>query len=316
MSANFLIVGATGNTGKPLVEKLSSLIQQSSTFSDHRILALTRSRESPHAQGLSKLPSVEVIEQNWVNVDAPWLVSHSITRVFIAPHIQPNAFAEESQFYVNCLRAGIKYLVRIGTMARNTHADAFAYHSRSHWALENLLSQPEFAAMQWTSLQPHGFYAMFLAPAVGFIREYRKTGKQTGPLALMMTENGPFALLDASEVGVIAAHLLVKQDITRYNQARLSVHGSRHVTGIEVVKLVEQYIGEPVQKVIYKDLSKFDEMADNSGWESKGLMLSIKEALTTAWEDEGTMAITSKEVLEIMTPMMTPAEAMKAMLDE
>jgi uncharacterized protein YbjT (DUF2867 family) len=64
MTPTFLIVHATGNTGRSVAETLPKLLQSNKALSGHRIIALTRSRESPVAQKLAKLPGVEVIEQN------------------------------------------------------------------------------------------------------------------------------------------------------------------------------------------------------------------------------------------------------------
>ena len=102
MGPTILVVGATGNTGRKVVETLPTLLKNSQSLSGHRILCLTRSAQSEAAQRLAKIPGVELAEQNWVNITAAWLKDHNVQRVFIASHNFPNQFAEESQFYVNC----------------------------------------------------------------------------------------------------------------------------------------------------------------------------------------------------------------------
>jgi hypothetical protein len=62
MPPSFIIVGATGNTGRAVAETLSAQLQASSVFATQRILALTRSAASSEAQKLGKLPHVEF---NW-----------------------------------------------------------------------------------------------------------------------------------------------------------------------------------------------------------------------------------------------------------
>lgn len=79
-----LIVGSTGNSGRSVVETLSSSFNSSDTLSGYRILALTRSINSEAAQKLAKLPGVEALEQNWVDITADWLREHEVVRVFIA----------------------------------------------------------------------------------------------------------------------------------------------------------------------------------------------------------------------------------------
>ena len=64
MSLAILVAGATGNTGRSTTETLSKLLQApNSPLRNHRILALTRSANSPVAQHLATLPGVEIIQQ-------------------------------------------------------------------------------------------------------------------------------------------------------------------------------------------------------------------------------------------------------------
>lgn len=117
------------------------------------------------------------MEQNWVEISEDWLRRHEVSRVFLASHNEPTQFAEESQFLVNALNAGVKYVVRISTTAANVRPNLKAYYPRSHWAIEQMLGQHEFKAMHWTSLQPNTFTAMFLDSTVEFIKQTRRTGE-------------------------------------------------------------------------------------------------------------------------------------------
>jgi hypothetical protein len=132
-------------------------VNTSKVFSSHRILAFTRSKDSAVAQQLAKLPGVEIAEQNWTEFTVDWLRQNEVVRAFIASHNQPNQFAEESTFHLNALNAGVEYVVRIPTTAANVHPDCQACYPRSHWAIEAMLSSPEFKALQWSSLQPNVF---------------------------------------------------------------------------------------------------------------------------------------------------------------
>ncbi|CAI7627413.1 unnamed protein product [Penicillium palitans] len=307
MAPTILIVGATGNTGQAVVETLPKLLQSSNALSDHRVIALTRSSKSPVAQRLAKVPGVEVIEKNWVDITPDWLHEHQVTRAFIAPHNDPNAFAEESTFHIAALNAGVKYIVRISTTAANVRADCPAYYARTHWAVEALLSSPEFTNLQWTSLQPNIFSAFYLSSAVEFIKQYRKTGKQ-GDLKLIASKEAPIGVIDSSEVGVFAAHLLSQEDPSVHNKAKYVLNGPEDITGQQLV-----------EKVIYQDTSFLDQI-----WEyqyaatnqSKNVIFSIKHAPVTAWEGKCSTSTTSKEVLEIAAPKITPTEALKGLLEE
>ena len=116
MAPTVLIVGATGNTGRSVVETLPKLLQNTK-LPFYRILALTRSKDSASAKKLAQISGVEVIEKNWTEIDDQWLREHEVERLFIASHNGVSHFAEESQFHYFALQAGVKYAVRISTTA-------------------------------------------------------------------------------------------------------------------------------------------------------------------------------------------------------
>jgi uncharacterized protein YbjT (DUF2867 family) len=266
------------------------------------------------AQQLAKFPGVEVAEQKWTEITPEWLRDHEVVRAFIASHNEPNQFAEESTFHIAALNAGVKYVVRISTTAANVRPDSKAYYPRSHWAIETMLSSPEFASLQWTSLQPNIFTNFYLFAAAEFIKNYRKTGKQD-TLRLIASADAPVGIIDPDEVGVIAARLLLQEDPTKHNKAKYVLNGPKDISGSQIVKLVEEYIGSPVENVVYKDLSFLEQMVAASK-ESKNVISSIRYAPDTAWEGKCTASTTSKEVLELAAPKRTPEDVLKSMLAE
>lgn len=315
MAPTILVVGATGNTGRGVVETLPKLLSAGSAFSGHRIIALTRSLDSPTAQRFAKLPGVVVLEKNWVHITADWLREHEVVRAFIASHNEPHQFPEESAFHVAALKAGVQYVVRISTTAANVRPDCDAYYPRSHWAIEALLGSPEFKAMQWTSLQPNIFTAFYLSTAADFIKRYRETGKQE-TLRLIASQDTPVGIVEGYEVGVIAAQLLSQENISAHNNARYVVNGPEDITGTQVVKMVEEHIGTKVQNVSYKDLSFLHSMADSAPQGDRHLILTMENAAVTAWEGKCTASTTSKQVLELAAPARTPAQVLETMLAE
>ncbi|KAI3332139.1 NAD(P)-binding protein [Xylariaceae sp. AK1471] len=313
MAPTILVAGATGNTGRSVVKTLSNWLETNSTLSGHRIIALTRSSSSPVAQGFATLPGVEVVEKNWATVTADWLREHEVVRAFIASHNEPNQFAEESTFHLAALEAGVKYIVRISTTASNVRPDCKAYYARSHWAIENLLGTPEFEGLQWTSLQPNAFSQLVLASAAELIKLHRKTGKQN-ILRIIESAEAPVGIIDPDDIGVFAAHLLAQQDPTSHNKAKYILNGPEDVTGNQIVKMVEQYIGTKVENVSFKDMTFVDTWAKSSPDEH--LILTIKHAMQTSWDGLASASTTSKEVLELAAPRRTPAEVLKSLLEE
>lgn len=83
MPSIILIVGATGNTGRSVVETLSESINNSAALTGYRIIALTRSLDSPTAQKLSRFPNLTIEEKNWVDISAEWLTKRSVVKAFV-----------------------------------------------------------------------------------------------------------------------------------------------------------------------------------------------------------------------------------------
>lgn len=312
MASSFLVVGATGNTGRGVVETLSSLLQTSQIFSDYRILALTRSSNSSAAKELAKFPHVEIVEYNWPEITAQWLREHKVDRAFIASHNLPNQFAEESTFHVAALRAGVKYVVRISTTAANVRPDCDAYYPRTHWAIEAMLDSPAFEDLHWTSLQPNVFISLYLSPAVEFIKSVRK-GEKQDTLRLLADENTPVGIIDSQDVGIFAAHLLLQKDTSPHNKRRYVLNGPEDITGKEIVAMVEKHIGARVENVKFKDLSFLDDMVEATK-ESKNVIRSIEHAPETAWKGLCKAETTSKEVLQLAAPKQTSAKILETML--
>ncbi|KAM0346002.1 hypothetical protein ACHAPU_006056 [Fusarium lateritium] len=313
MTSTFLVAGATGNTGRAVVETLSNLLKDSKVFSSYNILALTRSSSGAAAQQLARLPNVQVLEKNWVDITADWLRENHVVRAFIASHNEPHHFAEESTFHVALLNAGVEYVVRISTTAANVRPDYPAYYPRTHWAIEALLSSPEFDRLKWTSLQPNVFSQFWLGPAASLIKKFRETGKQE-TLRLMAAEDAAVGIIDSNDVGILAAHLLIAEDVMPHNKAKYVLNGPEDITGRQIVDLIEEYIGTKVEDVIFKDTSFIEFMVAQTGY-NKSVIRSIQHAPETAWEGKCGVSTTSKEVFQISAPKHTPAEILKTLLE-
>ena len=295
------------------MNSLSRVFDYSETYRGWQIIALTRSVGSAAAQALFKLPRVQMLEKDWTLIDAEWLREHNVVRAFIASHNGASAFANESLLLTAMLEAGVKYVVRISTTPANIGPATGVHYARTHWAIENLLSQPEFENLQWSSLQPNVFPATVLGSAVTWFQKYRETGKQE-PSLTMFSADAPVALIDGGEVGKIAAILLTQEDIAPHNRARYRLNGPQDVTGRELVALVEGLAGVKIDEAHFQDMSFFDGLA------KAGFPLNIVASLRNAAEPalDGRCSSeampTSKEIMGLAAPTVTPAKAFEAML--
>ena len=210
---SFLVVGATGNTGGAVLQYLADVLPQSDKFSQYRIIGLTRDANGAKALELAKLPRVEMLAKDWTLIDSNWLREHEVERLYIAPHIGVSAFADESLFFTYALEAGVKYAVKLSTTATNVRPTTPVYYARNHWAVETMLEQPEFKALQWTSLQPNVFISTLAGPARDWISTYKNDGIKK-PYQMILDADAVIAPIDPKEVGNVAGKLLALEDVT------------------------------------------------------------------------------------------------------
>jgi len=86
---------------------------------------------------------------------------------------------------------------------------------------------------------------------------HRKSGQQ-GTLGLMLSVDGPVGIIEPTEVGIFAAHLLSQEDTAKHNKAKYVLNGPEDVTGAQAAKMVESYIGEQVKDAKLKDVSAIE----------------------------------------------------------
>lgn len=178
-----------------------------------------------------------------------------------------------------------------------------------------MLSQPEFKDMHWTSLQPKLFLPHTLSPAVDFIKEYRKTGKQ-GALDLFLNPDVAIAPIDPVDVSNVATRLLAQEDTNAYNQARLVLNGPQDLTGKQIVAVVEEYLGKKVESVRHNRADFVDAWAEAVRPGSKLLARALKQGLEAVMQGvQATTATTSKEVHALAPPQITAKQFLEKALE-
>lgn len=315
MSPNFLIIGATGNTGVGVTHELSKLVKESNAYGSYGIIALTRNASGTSAQELAKLPNVQMIEKNWVELTTEWFKEHDIKRLFIASHNDPTQFTDESLVLNYAREAGIEYVVRISTTASNVTPDTTVYYGRAHWAVETMLDQPEFSSIKWTSLRPN-IFTNFLTPIVqNWLEKYRKTGEKD-PLGIIVEADVPVAVVDPIEVGIIAARLLVSEDYaTTHAGKRYTIVGPEDLTGRKMVKILEKHARTTVDNVTYRDLSWLDSNMGMFGF-PRYLLHSLASVPPNGINGNCSLkgSPTSPEVLKVYKPQNGALQAIDAAL--
>lgn len=227
---------------------------KTSKLADYPILALARNTNGHAAKELAKLPGVEVVEKTWTYIDADWLKEQHVERVFVASHNGPTQFTDESLFLASPLEAGVKYVVRISTTAGNVKPLSLAFYGRTHWAIDNLLSQPECASMSWASLKPAIFTDYVALGRVSWLKQYRETGKKE-TLRLFISKGKPIATIDPKEIGIVAGRLLLADDPSQHNGKGYVLVGPSNINGKQLVDLLAQHAGTTIDDVVYSDTS-------------------------------------------------------------
>lgn len=310
MDPTILVIGATGNTGKNVLRTLPGLLATAGL--KYRILGLTRSTSHPVSQELAQLPGVEMIEKDWTRIDSAWLKDQNVLRAFVAPHNLAHQFYDESTLLVAMLNAGVKYVVKVSTMLEFLGPANPVFYGRTHWAIEEMLSQPEFDGMQWTSLRPNVFTSAFLYPAAHWVKNYRATGER-GPLQLMVAADAPVSLIDPDDVGRAGAALLALEDVSQHHKGRYVLRGADDITGKEIVKWVEEHSGTQVPHTEFKATGMLDAML---GDYPESAPASIAAGCEFVWDGKCTTTgvSTAPEIARLAPPQMTAKEAFEALL--
>ena len=189
------------------------------------------------------------------------------------------------------------------------------YYGRAHWAIENLLSQPEFAALQWTSLQPNFFTASYLASAAEWIQKFRKEGTQA-PLCVVPAADAHVAMLDPEDVGAVGAFILALDDPSPHASQRYVLSGPEDVSGNDIVKLVEKIVGTKVIETRFRDTQWLNDLVTSGAYPEK-VYPSIMAGFDCLWDGSCTKAKTPTSLAireSPVNPSRTVEEALRAMI--
>ena len=311
-----LVVGATGNTGEGVVRRLSELLSNpaaasapSVSSSQYRIIALTRDAKGEVAQSLSQLPHVSVEEADWQTLEADWLQSRCVQRVYLAPHNLPSQFVDESGFLRCCLLARVRYLVKLSTLPAYCAPDSDVYYGRSHFAIEQMLQQPPYASgLPSTCMRANYFMPSILGSTLHWMREHGSgASQQQQPAPCLMDAQAPVALVHSLDIGAACAALLALSDPSAHHGRVYTISGPRDVTGREVMQAVQKAAGAnggQDMAVHYRDTAGFMKTMEKY---PASVHKSREGGLQRLWTGQASMvnARTSDEVLKLAPPQWT-----------
>jgi uncharacterized protein YbjT (DUF2867 family) len=311
-----LVIGATGNTGSSVVKHLSRLIASLPSAADQprHIIAVTRKANNPAATQLSKLEHVEVQEQDWLSIDSTWLTAKNVVRVYLAGHNQTSQFVDESQFLIACKEVNtIQYLVKLSTNPHFITPDHPIYYGRIHWALEHMLQEKEFKQqMNWTILRANVFATGILTPSIDMWKKNKDK-----PMALLLDEHSPLALVHPADVGEVAAKLLSLTDPSPHFHKTYTISGPEDVTGKDIVSYIEEIVQKKI-KVEYKSNMIFKTVMEHENY-PEGVWKSMERGhKKNLWTGLSRLANTqtSHEVFELAPPHSTVKQVIQQALQD
>jgi NAD(P)H dehydrogenase (quinone) len=181
------VVGATGNTGRAVVKELKKLGQNPVCI----VRNAEKAREVLGADAktaIAELSDRAAVEQALQGVES----------VFVVTGHNPQMVEQQNNVLEAALKAGAKYLVRVGGGPAVAVADSQSVVGRGHFAIEQRLRD---SGIKWTILRPGLFMQNVLTQAASI--------KNDSKMVLPFAKDLPVALIDVRDTGAVGARILV-----------------------------------------------------------------------------------------------------------
>jgi hypothetical protein len=110
------------------------------------------------------------------------------------------------------------------------------------------------------------------------------------------------AILDANDVGAIGAVLLLHGDTSPHHGKKFIILGREHISGLDILGLVEKHAGVKVQEVKWRDTSMITSLGEKGYPEN--VIQSIMCTCEPAWKGlcRTDVVPTSEEVVRMKKP--------------
>ncbi|CRK23999.1 hypothetical protein HYQ45_011553 [Verticillium longisporum] len=208
MSHDILIVGATGNQGKSVIE---ALFASAPSNPPQRILALTRSTTSAKAQALkSEFPSI-ILVQGDTQEPGPIFAAHPIISSVFLVTTPPNDEGQALPLIEAAVAAdtNVDHIVftsvdRGGDIASWSTPTDVPHFAAKHRIELRLREACDDAGTRWTILRPTGFMDTYNP---GFFGAFMATLWREG-----MPADRRIQLVSTRDIGVFAARALMEPD--------------------------------------------------------------------------------------------------------
>ncbi len=181
------VVGATGNTGRAVVKELKKLGRDPICV----VRNADKAREVLGADAkiaVAELTDRAALEKALAGVDS----------VFVVTGHNPGMVEQQNNVLDAALKAGAKYLVRVGGGRAVAVADSESVVGRGHYAIEQRLRG---SGIGWVILRPGLFMQNVMAQAASI--------KNDSKLVMPYPSDFPLALTDVRDTGAVGARILL-----------------------------------------------------------------------------------------------------------
>ncbi|KAI1029300.1 hypothetical protein LB504_010734 [Fusarium proliferatum] len=265
MTRNILIVGATGQQGKAAIDALYKTLESSPGHEDTRILALTRSIESPKAQALqAEYPRIALVKGD-TQTPQPIFDQHpNISSVFVVT-VPPNDEAQALPLIEAATsHPSVDHIVfssvdRGGdeiSWSQPTEIPHFAAKHRIELRLRELCKEKN---KRWTILRPTGFMDSYNPGFFGQI--------MASLWAVGMPKDRKMQLISTHDIGVFAAKALLNPDV--WAGEALALAGDE-LSFFEIQEIFQEVVGEELPQtykiVAYPILWMVEDASKSFAW--------------------------------------------------
>ena len=181
------IVGATGNTGRAVVNELKQLGQ-------NPVCVVRNPEKAREVLGPDARTAVaELTDQAGLEK-----ALQGVQSVFVVTGHNPGMVEQQNNVLDAAMRAGAKYLVRVGGGPAVVRPDSESVIGRSHYTIEERLRA---SGIGWVILRPGLFMQNVFTQAA--------TIKNDNKMVLPFAKDLPVALTDVGDTGAVSARILI-----------------------------------------------------------------------------------------------------------
>src|SRR5271163_979963 len=218
------VVGATGNTGRAVVKELKALGQNPVCIARNA----DKAREVLGADAktaVAELTDRAALEKALQGVES----------LFVVTGHNPQMVEQQNNVLDAALKAGAKYLVRVGGGRALVGPDSESVVGRSHAAIEERLRA---SGIKWVILRP----GLFMQNVMGQAPSIKTDGK----MVMSFAKDLPVALIDVRDTGAVAARILI--DPAQHAGKTYEFTGKLTTYG-QFAEVFSQVLGRPITYV-------------------------------------------------------------------